>query len=54
MFFDAAGQFGYVEPVATDPRYRRLGLGRAAVLCVVGKRPSVRSETSSSPALGHL
>ena len=22
----------YVEPVATDPRYRRMGLGRAAVL----------------------
>ena len=32
MFFDAAGRFAYVEPVATDPRYRRLGLGRAAVL----------------------
>lgn len=32
MFFDEAGRFAYVEPVATDPRYRRLGLGRAAVL----------------------
>jgi predicted N-acetyltransferase YhbS len=32
MFFDEAGKFAYVEPVATDPRYRRLGLGRAAVL----------------------
>lgn len=32
MFFDENGKFGYVEPVATDPRYRRLGLGRAAVL----------------------
>lgn len=32
MFFDEAGQFAYVEPVATDPRYRRMGLGRAAVL----------------------
>ena len=26
------GRFGYIEPVATDPRYRRLGLGKAAVL----------------------
>jgi GNAT superfamily N-acetyltransferase len=32
MFFDESGKFAYVEPVATDPRYRRLGLGRAAVL----------------------
>jgi GNAT superfamily N-acetyltransferase len=32
MFFDENGKFAYVEPVATDPRYRRLGLGRAAVL----------------------
>jgi GNAT superfamily N-acetyltransferase len=32
MFVDDAGGFAYVEPVATDPRYRRLGLGRAAVL----------------------
>ncbi len=32
MFFDSSGKFAYVEPVATDPRYRRLGLGRAAVL----------------------
>ena len=32
MFYEPAGRFGYVEPVATDPRYRRLGLGKAAVL----------------------
>lgn len=32
MFYDPTGKFGYVEPVATDPRYRRLGLGKAAVL----------------------
>ena len=29
---DATNGFGYVEPVATDPDYRRRGLGRAAVL----------------------
>jgi hypothetical protein len=27
MFFDAAGQFGYVEPVATDPRLSSPGAG---------------------------
>jgi len=32
MFYEPTGQFAYVEPVATDPRYRRLGLGKAAVL----------------------
>jgi predicted N-acetyltransferase YhbS len=32
LWFDPANQFGYVEPVATDPDYRRMGLGRAAVL----------------------
>lgn len=31
-FFDSAGRFCYVEPVATDPDFRRMGLGRAAVL----------------------
>ncbi|MBN1919985.1 MAG: GNAT family N-acetyltransferase [Anaerolineae bacterium] len=32
MFYEPQGRFAYVEPVATDPAYRRLGLGRAAVL----------------------
>lgn len=32
MFYEPTGRFGYVEPVATDPLYRRLGLGKAAVL----------------------
>lgn len=32
MFFDDNNHFAYVEPVATDPDYRRLGLGKAAVL----------------------
>ncbi len=32
MFYEPAGKFGYVEPVATDPAYRRMGLGKAAVL----------------------
>jgi predicted N-acetyltransferase YhbS len=31
-WFDAANQIAYVEPVATDPDFRRRGLGRAAVL----------------------
>jgi GNAT superfamily N-acetyltransferase len=32
MFYEPDGQFAYVEPVATDPLYRRMGLGKAAVL----------------------
>lgn len=32
MFYQPEGKFGYVEPVATDPDYRRKGLGKAAVL----------------------
>lgn len=32
MFYEAEKRFAYVEPVATDPRYRRSGLGKAAVL----------------------
>jgi len=32
MFYEPTNRFAYVEPVATDPDYRRLGLGRAAVL----------------------
>jgi predicted N-acetyltransferase YhbS len=32
MWYDQINRFGYVEPVATDPDYRRLGLASAAVL----------------------
>ena len=32
MWYEPANSIGYVEPVATDPEYRRLGLGRAAVM----------------------
>jgi predicted N-acetyltransferase YhbS len=32
MFYVPAHQYAYVEPVATDPAYRRRGLGQAAVL----------------------
>ncbi len=32
MFFEPNGLYAYVEPVATDPAYRRMGLGKAAVL----------------------
>ena len=32
MFYEPAGKYAYVEPVATIPAYRRLGLGKAAVL----------------------
>jgi GNAT superfamily N-acetyltransferase len=32
MFYNQQHRFAMVEPVATDPDYRRLGLGKAAVL----------------------
>ena len=32
MWHDAASQSVLVEPVATDPDYRKMGFGRAAVL----------------------
>ena len=32
MFYQPTHQYAYVEPVATDPDYRRLGLGKAAVI----------------------
>ena len=32
IWFDETNRLGYVEPVATDPDYRRRGLGRACVL----------------------
>lgn len=32
MFYQPQRRYGYVEPVATDPDYRRMGLGKAAVL----------------------
>lgn len=32
MFYEPTHQYAYVEPLATDPDYRRMGLGKAAVL----------------------
>ena len=32
MWYDDENRFGYVEPVATDPEYRRQGLGSSTVL----------------------
>ena len=32
MWYEPVHSIAYVEPVATDPDYRRMGLGRAAVL----------------------
>jgi predicted N-acetyltransferase YhbS len=32
LWFEPINKFGYVEPVATDPDYRRMGLGTVAVL----------------------
>lgn len=32
MWYEPGNKIAYVEPVATDPDYRRIGLGKAAVL----------------------
>lgn len=32
MWYEPKNKIAYVEPVATDPAYRRMGLGKAAVL----------------------
>jgi GNAT superfamily N-acetyltransferase len=32
MWYEPKNKIAYVEPVATDPTYRRMGLGKAAVL----------------------
>jgi GNAT superfamily N-acetyltransferase len=32
MFYEPNQKYAYVEPVATDPDFRRMGLGKAAVL----------------------
>jgi len=32
VVYEPTGRYAYVEPMATDPVYRRLGLGKAAVL----------------------
>ena len=32
MFYQPVHKYAYVEPVATDPDYRRMGLGKACVL----------------------
>jgi ribosomal protein S18 acetylase RimI-like enzyme len=32
MWFEPLNHYAYVEPVATDPDFRRMGLGKAAVL----------------------
>jgi predicted N-acetyltransferase YhbS len=31
-WYEAVNKIAYVEPVATDPDFRRMGLGKAAVL----------------------
>lgn len=46
MFFEPAGKFAYVEPVATVPEHRRLGLGKAAVLEGIRRCADLGAETA--------
>ena len=51
MWQDAASENALVEPVATDPAYRKMGLGRAAVLEAIrrcGKLGAKRAFVGSS------
>ena len=51
MWQDARSQSALVEPVATDPAYRRMGLGRAVVLEAIrrcGERGAKRAFVGSS------
>jgi predicted N-acetyltransferase YhbS len=45
---DRSGRFAYIEPVATDPNFRRMGLGRAAVL------EGLRRCTAEGAVLGYV
>lgn len=49
IWHEKHNQFGYVEPVATDPDYRRRGLGRAVVLETLRR---IRSEGATVAWVG--
>jgi predicted N-acetyltransferase YhbS len=46
MWVVPENQIAYVEPVATDPDYRRMGLGRAAVLESMRRAASVGAQVA--------
>ncbi len=46
MFYESTNHFAYVEPVATDPRYRRMGIGKAAVLEGIRRCAEVGADTA--------
>lgn len=46
MFYEPEGKFCYVEPVATDPDHRRLGLGKAGVLEGIRRCAALGAETA--------
>lgn len=46
MWFDAKNRFAYIEPVATDPGYRRLGHGRACVLEAIRRCGDLGAKTA--------
>ena len=51
MWYDSNTDYALVEPVATDPKYRKMGLGKAAVLEAVmrcGKHGAKRAYVGSS------
>ncbi len=46
MWYDTTNKFCYVEPVATDPDYRRMGLGAAVVLSSIGRASELGAEVA--------
>lgn len=41
MWYDEVNQYAYIEPLATVPEHRKLGLGRSAILHAVQKSQSI-------------
>jgi predicted N-acetyltransferase YhbS len=44
MWHDEHNRIAYIEPVATDPDYRRIGLGRAAALEGMRRRSALGAD----------
>ena len=46
MWYDPEVGYAVVEPVATDPDYRRMGLGKAAVLEGIKRVGKLKAKTA--------
>jgi predicted N-acetyltransferase YhbS len=46
MWYDQEAGFAVIEPVATDPDYRKMGLGKAVVLEGIGRTGELGAKTA--------